>query len=206
MRTSSEQVSVVTAEINAKSIGELAFSNCYKLESLKFGNDIEEIKSNAFTNIKCTDIVLPENLKYIGTETFYCDSEPKKVIIPKSVEIIGTLPLSHGSQHLGIGTIPPLNSLLQEYQCVVPDGSIISGYYNTKAHSYALAHNLKFNHLDDIISGDANDDGKVSIADMVSLSQHILNGRDVSWGADLTKDGRIDSFDMVYLRKMILDK
>ncbi|MDE6679367.1 MAG: leucine-rich repeat protein, partial [Ruminococcus sp.] len=205
-RASFAQVSPVTAEINAKSIGELAFSACNNLENLKLGNDIEEIKSNAFTNIKCTDIVLPENLKYLGTEAFYRDSKPKKITIPKSVEIIGTLPLSHGSDNLSIGYIPPLNSLLQEYECVAPNGSIVSGYYDTEAHSYALAHNLKFNPLDDVISGDANDDGKVSIADMVSLSQHILNSRDVSWGADLTKDGRIDSFDMVLMREMILNK
>ncbi len=54
--------------------------------------------------------------------------------------------------------------------------------------------------------GDVNGDGKVTIADLVTLQQYILgNGRLTDKGsADICHDGRIDSFDLTMLRQIIL--
>lgn len=202
------EVPVVFVEVNAKLIGEYAFAGCCNLENLTFGKDVKEIKSKAFLGCEnLIDINLSENIKYIGEEAFYDCSEnpePKKITIPKSVEIIGTLPLSQGIS-VGSSTYPSVNSLLQNYECVFPVDSEISGYYGTEAHSYAVFNNFIFTPLDDLLFGDANNDSKINIADAVSLQNHILGNAETSWCADTNKDGIIDSFDMILMRKMILN-
>lgn len=57
---------------NVASIGMEAFYDCERLQSVKFGNNLEEIGSEAFA--KCTsltgELVLPENVKMIAEEAF----------------------------------------------------------------------------------------------------------------------------------------
>ncbi len=61
----------------------------------------------------------------------------------------------------------------------------------------------------DIIPGDVNCDGDINIADAVSL-QNFLLGRTKTLGnwknADLCKDNRIDVFDMVLMRRLLIEK
>ena len=80
-----------------------------------------------------------------------------------------------------------------------------SGYYGTEAHNYALAHNIRFSPLDDLIYGDANNDGDINIADAVLLQSYLLCNAETSWSADINKDGIINAFDMVYMRQKILN-
>ena len=207
-RDAFSEVSAVLAEINAKSIGEYAFAGCFNLENLELGKDIEEIKSRAFWGNKLTDINLPEHLRFIGTEAFYAyseDDKPKKITIPESVEIIGTLPLSQGISSLSSGKYPAVNSLLQDYECVFPNNSEIYGYYGTEAYNYAISNNFIFNPLDDLLYGDSNNDGNINIADAVSLQKYLLNNGNVGYEADVNRDGRIDVFDMVLMRKQIIE-
>ena len=206
-REAFSEATAVNVEINAKIIGEYAFAGCHNLENIELSENIKEIHSRAFWGNNLTHIILPENLKYIGVEAFYSlseDSQPKTITIPESVEVIGTLPLSRGI-FVGSSTYPSLNSLLQEYECAFPNNTIISGYYGTEAHNFSLAHNLTFRPLDDLNYGDANNDGNVNIADAVSLQKYLFGNGSVGYEADLTKDGIIDSFDMIPMRKMILN-
>ncbi|MDE5570174.1 MAG: carbohydrate-binding protein [Ruminococcus sp.] len=57
------------------------------------------------------------------------------------------------------------------------------------------------------IKGDINSDGETNIADLVLLSKHILVEKALTKEqceiADLVKDGRIDIFDMIELRKLV---
>lgn len=59
------------------------------------------------------------------------------------------------------------------------------------------------------IKGDINSDGETNIADLVLLSKHILAEKALTKEqcetADLIKDGRIDVFDMIELRKLITE-
>ena len=59
------------------------------------------------------------------------------------------------------------------------------------------------------VEGDCNDDGIFSIADAVSL-QNFLLGRTTTLGnwknADLCKDNRLDVFDMVLMRRLLIEK
>lgn len=59
-----------------------------------------------------------------------------------------------------------------------------------------------------ILRGDANNDGEVNVADAVMLQKWILGSGDLTnWqNVDLCEDGVIDVFDMVLMRKLIIEK
>lgn len=59
-----------------------------------------------------------------------------------------------------------------------------------------------------ILRGDANNDGEVNITDAVILQNWLLGSGDLTnWqNVDLCEDGVIDVFDMVLMRKLIIEK
>uniref|UniRef100_UPI0025D78AB0 dockerin type I repeat-containing protein n=1 Tax=uncultured Ruminococcus sp. TaxID=165186 RepID=UPI0025D78AB0 len=93
----------------------------------------------------------------------------------------------------------------------VPGDVVIYGYKNSTAEAYAKKYNREFIAFDTSTDtpGDINCDGTVSIADLVSL-QNFLLGRTKTLGnwknADLCKDDRLDVFDMVLMRRLLIEK
>ena len=59
----------------------------------------------------------------------------------------------------------------------------------------------------EILKGDVNADGEVNIADAVLLQKWLLAAEDAEladWEAgDLCDDGRLDAFDMAFLRRQL---
>ena len=89
----------------------------------------------------------------------------------------------------------------------IPSSTTIYSYTNSSVQKYASANNLKFVSLDDSegLLGDCNNDGKVTVEDAIMLEQWLLGaGNLTNWhNADLCKDGEIDVFDMVEMRKLL---
>jgi hypothetical protein len=58
------------------------------------------------------------------------------------------------------------------------------------------------------VEGDANNDGAVNIADAVMLQKWLLGSESLyNWqNVDLCKDDKIDCFDMILLRRLIVEK
>ena len=56
------------------------------------------------------------------------------------------------------------------------------------------------------VGGDVNSDGKCDIADAVMMQNYLLNnGTMNNWNAgDLVKDGRINIYDFLLLRKLVI--
>ena len=54
-----------------------------------------------------------------------------------------------------------------------------------------------------VIDGDFNGDTQVNVADLVLLNQYLLGKKVTIANADIIKDGVIDTFDLVELRKML---
>lgn len=85
---------------------------------------------------------------------------------------------------------------------------VIRGYDNSTAQKYADNFGRTFISLGSFIKyGDCNNDGYVNIADAVMLQKYLLgNGSLTNWkNADLFKDDRIDVFDMVLMRKLLIE-
>ena len=188
------------AVINSKYIGENAFKDCDKLEKVIL-NGVEKIEPNAF--IGCTalsEVEISSSLKTIGQGAF-SGTSIDSVNVPPTVEILGSLPERHGN----LFENPANDPLTDEPECVFDPDCVINGWYGTEAHSYAVLNNLKFNPMDELLYGDANNDGEIGISDAVALQKYLLRNETVGYEADLNKDGRIDSFDMIAMRKMLVE-
>lgn len=65
-----EELEEVILPDSVKVIGEGAFRNCTSLRTVKLGEGVEEIYSNAFGNTALERINLPRSLKYVGQKKF----------------------------------------------------------------------------------------------------------------------------------------
>ena len=198
------------ATLNVKSIDTMAFFNCESLRNIAFGDSVEKISSQAFMNCGAIEnINFPASLKAIGTGAFKAfynfGTGIKSITIPPTVEIIGALPRQHGIGATSGMDIPASHPLTDESECAFDPDCTINGWYGTEAHSYALSNNLKFNPMDELLYGDANGDNEIGVADAVALQKYLLRNETVGYEADLNKDGRIDSFDMIAMRKMLVE-
>lgn len=85
---------------------------------------------------------------------------------------------------------------------------VIYGYNDSTAQYYAENFDRTFISLGPFVKdGDCNNDGDVTIADAVMLQKFLLgNGSLTNWkNANLCKDDRIDVFDMVLMRKLLIE-
>ena len=157
-------------KLNVHSIGERAFDNCTSLGEVTLGDKLEKISAQAFATCeKITDLELPDSLLYIGQEAF-AETAIQGIEIPQNVKLIGVLPRARGEIVGGIHVIPaynPLNSF--------PDDCTIYGIKGSKAEIYAKEWNMVFIATDESLSGDANLDGSVTVADAVAILQYIGN-------------------------------
>lgn len=191
--------SVKNIFINVKTVPEW-FTSCFEnYKSFTLGSDVKEIGYSLINE----DIEIPENINIVTWGIVQDES----IIIPKNIEILGAYKEATGrNDYVSATDIPPVIPLLENKSIFKSSNGTIKGYYGTEAHNYALAHNLKFSPLDDLTYGDANNDNTVNIADAVSLNKYILGKGVVGYEADINKDGIIDSFDMILMRNMILNK
>jgi hypothetical protein len=161
----------------------VAFFGCKSLESINFPASVTKINNSTFNGCSNLSVVLPETISEVGEYAFYCKSVAflnPKCVLPNSVYTI-------------------------------PGDVIIYGYSGSTAEAYAKKYNRQFIAYDtsNDTPGDVNCDGTVSIADIVSL-QNFLLGRTKTLGnwknADLCKDNRLDAFDMILMRRLLIEK
>jgi len=193
--------------VNAKVVGERAFERCTSLENVALGENIEEISSKAFYRCSLIEnIQLPSSLKRIGTGAFL-ETGIDSMKISSDVELVGVLPARTGTGLTSGIYVPPTDPLTEEALCVFDTDCVISGWYGTEAHSYALQNNLAFKALDENIAhGDTNKDGNVDVSDLVMLQRYLIKLDDsIGYEADVNKDGRINAFDMVAVRRNVCE-
>lgn len=184
--------------INTKTVPDFFTTFFTKYKSLTLGSDVKEIGCSLLNE----DIEIPESVKIITWGVLSSDI----ITIPKHIEILGAYKEAKGNLYYSVSIGGDAEIPLIENKSITEMfNSVITGYYGTEAHNYALAHNAKFSPLDDLIYGDANNDGNVNIADAVLLQSYLLCNAETSWSADINKDGIINSFDMVYMRQKILN-
>lgn len=184
--------------VNTRVVPKNVTSHFFKYKSLNFGKDVTEIGYNYLLD---KNIEIPENVKVITWDVI-----PESYItIPEHIEILGAYRRASGNLYhsVSIGGDPVI-PLIENKSMAEMFNTTIMGYYGTEAHNYAIAHNAEFIPLDDVVSGDANGDGKMNIADLVSLQNYLLKDSDISYGADVNKDDRIDVFDLAELRRQII--
>lgn len=207
---------LVNVNLNVKSIDSNAFQNCTSLKNLILSDNIEKIGFEAFYNCSSLEnISLPDSLKIIGCGAFskYSEEENsiKSITIPSNVKVIGALPRAKGEAPTSGLYIPPTDPLTEEQPCVFSSDCMIYGYQNTEAELYANENNLKFIPLD--LKYDANQDGNIDIADVVTVASYVVNPEKNSISeqavinADVQNSGNgLDANDCLMIQKYICNE
>ncbi|MDE6797608.1 MAG: leucine-rich repeat protein, partial [Ruminococcus sp.] len=170
---------------------------------------VTSIVANAFYCCSSlTSIEIPDSVTSIGIYAFYNCEKLTSVKIPESVESIG------GWAFYNCGSLTEITILNPEckiynYKDIISNTAKIYGYANSTAQEYAEKYNKNFVLIGETVTGDLNSNGSVNIADAVLLQRHLLGGyiltEEQFKNADLTGDGVVDAFDMILLRRMIIE-
>lgn len=207
---------LVNVNLNVKSIDNNVFQNCTSLKNLILSNNIEKIGVETFYNCSSLEnISLPDSLKIIGCGAFskYSEEENsiKSITIPSNVKVIGALPRAKGEAPTSGLYIPSTDPLTEEQPCVFSSDCMIYGYQNTEAELYANENNLKFIPLD--LKYDANQDGNIDIADVVTVASYVVNPEKNSISeqavinADVQNSGNgLDANDCLMIQKYICNE
>ncbi len=178
-------------------IGKHAFDGCVSLEEFNISENVE-IDATSLYNTGFYNN--PENW---GNGALYLDT---RLITANGDEIIikdGTTQIVSGAVN-GIKVVVP-ESVTQicENAFVNTENTIIFGYADTSAQTYANQNNIKFINLDSITKGDVDFNGELDSKDYkilydVSILEQIPSFM-VSLAGDMNEDGTIDGLDVIIL-------
>ena len=199
---------------NVECIKNGAFSDCTNLKDVNILNSETSIWFGVFNNTAWLKSEQEKNPLVI-TNNILINAElcSGNIIIPENVVNIA----SAGCYSENIDSVTVLNP-----NCKISGSAIsnvigkagyvftgkIYGYKNSTAQNFAISqekYGCTFIELKNL-KGDANVDGEVNVADAVMLQKWLLgSGSLTNWkNVDLCEDGRIDVFDMVEMRKLIV--
>lgn len=202
-------------------IGQCAFNGCTSLISINLPDSLSDISNSTFSDCeKLNNIILPETLSKVEATLFSGCGSIEEIVVPENVSRIERGAFE-GCESLKSITIENPECEIEDtaeticnycdydenFNAVTSFSGTIYGYDNSTAQKYAEKYGYNFVSLGKVyIKGDCNDDGTVSIADAVMLQRYLLgNGTLTEWrNADLCEDERIDVFDMVVMRQLLI--
>lgn len=179
----------ITISDNIKSIGIESFRGCTKLASITIGNSVTKIENYAFYG--CTSLeslTLSVNVTNIQKDAFiYCYNLKDIVFDNPFCEIYDS-------------------------KDTISDTATIYGYENSTAQVYAEKYGRNFVSLGNApenIQGDANGDGTTTIADIVIIQKALVKS-DIDTElamsvVDMNKDGKFNVFDLIIVKRMVLN-
>lgn len=198
------------------SIGEMAFEGCTKLTSLTIPNSVQTLGAAAFRNCYSLKKLYwnAENCQYSSTTysaPFNWNSSLTHIIIGSNVQSIGDNMFYLDNYYNNIKTVtcqalvPPVITDV----CFSPktyENATLCVSKDSKS-AYLMAEGWKAFNKCMSPGGDLDGDGKISISDVTSLINYLLNG-DVTGinidAADSNDDGRISIDDITSLINYLL--
>lgn len=205
----------VTIDNNIKHIGDYAFSACYNLSDINISNNVTSIGKGAFQSTIIQKIELPASLESIGGYAFNNCQNLQEVTIPnKEIKIdnrafyncpkLNTVAIPAKVKEIGKNAFGYQGNIFDEEDYEYgEENSIqdfkITGYSNTAAETYAKENGFEFISFgEQILTGDANQDGTVNIKDVTYLQMHIAGNKNTDGSPliDETNKQLFDSIDM----------
>ena len=183
-----------------------SFICCKNLKSIKIPDSVTNIGYNAF--LECsnlTEITIPNSVTNIGCKVFAnCESLTEITILNPDCEIddVDYMPTISNSINY--------DNVTETWESYF--NGTIYGYENSTAQAYAEKYGYKFESLGKAPekTGDLNGDNEFNISDVLTLQKYLLGGSDTEitdWKqADLNSDGVLDVFDLVLMRKKLIEK
>ena len=172
------------------------FYDCDNLKEISLPEGFVSIGDYAFTDcISLDNVKLPSTVKTIGTGAFYrC-----KAI--KSVTCLGTVPPEAKSDAFGLSSI-------DQAVLYVP-AQYVDAYRQTEPWNLFGRIEAMGEPTPDFVLGDANGDGKVTVADYIAIAHHIMGNTPEGFNektADANGDGKINVADYVAVAHMIMNE
>lgn len=187
------ELTAVTLPRNMEELSACAFYSCASLENVTFSDNLRSIGVYAFEDTALTSVVIPGTVENIGQGAFdNCPELVSVTILDPDCDIYDQSDTICNSSAINSSTVY---------------SGVIRGYKGSTAEVYAEKYGYTFEEIVNI-KGDVNLDGEVTAADLVLLSSYVMNGRSAvySWeNGDLSDDGRLSSFDVCLLRKMLTE-
>lgn len=192
---------------NVISIGRNAFDSCESLREIQLPENLNSLGNYVFTECgSLTSVVIPNNITTIPEWAFAHCTSLKSVIIPDSVTTIKALAF-YGTGLDSVEIPSSVKSIEREAFNYV---STIYGHKGTEAETYAHNYGIDFVDLDAPVTGDCNEDGEFSVADVILLQKWILADKDTTlknWKvADICEDNVLDVFDLIGMKQLLIKK
>jgi len=164
------------------SIGNSAFIYCSNLTSINIPSKVETIYSSTFSDCKnLKTIKIAEGVKNFEYNIFNNCKSLTSIILPKSIESIGNYTFINCYNLTSIIIKNPKCKIYDNKSTMSSFNGTIYGYENSTAQAYAEKYGYNFavikddNTSDETVAGDANEDGKVTLADCVAVLQYVAN-------------------------------
>lgn len=220
-------VTKITVPDSVESIGFSAFAGCTNLRELVLGNNIQEIGAQTIDNtaipyvdgaVYCNGYLLRVDQNYEGMFTvkpgtklmgmfsFGNCSKVDRVILPDSITrideatFVGCTGLKEILIPHSVGFIYDRAFVDYNEQTGQEERSLerIYGSPNTGAEGFANQNNIPFVNIEEIETGDINEDGEITLADY-QIAKSYLEGNGLTiYGliaGDINGDSAVDAFD-----------
>ena len=197
---------------SVKSIGTSAFEDCYELTNIILSPTLTQIPRCCFEN--CTNlknIIIPEGVKIIEEFSFYHCEALSSVSLPSTTTSIG-VDVFYKCNNLTSITVGMQNPITIDQDVFsnrtnatlyVPSGCI-------DAYKSATYWN-EFKEIKETpayVSGDANGDGKINVADYIAIAHHVMGKTPVSFNekaADVNGDGKVNVADYIAVAHIVMN-
>ena len=163
------------------------------------------IGSDAFFNkTTLTEVVIPDGITDIGDGAFFISlTSSKTVTVPKSVTSIGDYALGYRNSTGGSYNYDGKYSV---FTPVKISGFTIKCYKNSAAYNYAVKNGFAYVLLGNAtLAGDADSNGKVSIADVIRIQQFLAGWKVKvdSSAADVDANGKVNIADVIRIQQYL---
>lgn len=187
-------------------IAEESLSHDRIIYTIKPGTKL--IASGAFTGMSdLIGIIIPEGVEYINHAAFAGCNHIVSYVIPSTVKEIGHFALMSSNYGVYIKIPLTVTNIVDDAIGDLGKKSIIYGEKESAAETFANACGAEFIELNDIVYGDVDGDGVVSVNDYASMKSCVLceieyEGENEIIG-DMNGDCVIDGFDLFHVDMVI---
>ena len=174
--------------------------------SIKPGTKL--IASGAFNwNSVLKGIIIPEGVEYINDYAFFECTHMTSYVIPSTVKEIGPGALQSSKYGMYIKIPSSVTNIADDALGDYGSRSLVYGSTGSAAENFANISGAEFIELNDVVYGDVDGDGVVTVSDYASAESYSVGSIELNGNAqvvgDMNGDCIIDAFDAAAIDRII---